>query len=117
MNSSNCKRVFGFYSLCVANVEFAELPDKLRRQLPEYPIPAALIAKLAVDVRIKSQGLGAKLLIEALQRVVTASKQLSGKPVLVDAVDVEARDFYWCFGFIALPEQDFKLFLQLETIC
>ena len=105
-----------YYSLCTASIEFEELPEALARQLPHYPIPAALIARLAVDEKFRGQGLGAKLLIDALQRIVTAANEIAIKAVLVDAMDEEARNFYQHYEFIALPGQDLKLFLPIETI-
>lgn len=114
VNAQN--EVFGYYALCTASIEFDELPDAIRKQLPAYPVPAALIAKLAVDERCRGQGLGARLLIDALQRIVSAAVEVAIKVVLVDAIDERARDFYLHFGFIPLPEQEYKLFLPIETV-
>lgn len=108
--------VVGYYSLCTASIEFEEIPEEVRKQLPNYPIPAALIARLAVDEKYRGQGMGAMLLVDALQRIVTASAELAVKVILVDAMDEEARNFYKHFEFIELPDQDLKLFLPIETI-
>ncbi len=108
--------VVGYYSLCTASIEFEELPEAIRNQLPNYPVPAVLIARLAVDENVHGQGLGAKLLINALQRILTASAEIAIKAVLVDAIDDEAIKFYRHFEFIELPDQDLKLFLPIETI-
>jgi len=108
--------VVGYYSLCTSSIEFEELPDEIRKQLPNYPVPAALIAKLAVDENLRGQGLGSKLLIDALQRIMSASREIGIKAVLVDAIDDEALTFYQHFEFIELPDQDLKLFLPIETI-
>jgi len=109
-------KVLGYYSLCTASIEFEELPENIRKQLPNYPVPAALIARLAVDERLRGQGLGAKLLINALQRILTASNEIAIKAVLVDAMDDEAFEFYRHFEFIELHAQDLKLFLPIETV-
>lgn len=108
--------VKGYYSLCTTQVEFEKLADSLAKTLPQYPIPAALIARLAVDKKTLGKGLGARLLIDALQRILTASAEMAVKVVIVDALDDEARRFYEHFGFIALPGQEYKLFLPIETI-
>jgi len=108
--------VLGYYSLSTASIGFTDLPEELRQSLPAYPVPAARLARLAVDSRLKGQGLGAKLLIDALQRIVGASQEIAVKVILVDAMDEEARDFYKHFGFIELPDQDLKLFLPIETV-
>lgn len=108
--------VVGYYALCTSSIEFEELPEEIIKQLPSYPIPAALIAKLAVDDSLRGQGLGAKLLIDALQRILAASQEIAIKAVLVDAIDDDALAFYQHFEFIELPDQDLKLFLPIETI-
>ena len=109
-------RGWGYYSLSTSSIEFAELPDAFAKRLPRYPVPAALIAKLAVDEKISGQGLGARLLIEALQHILAAAGAVAIKVILVDAIDDEARQFYLKFGFIELPGQSQKLFLPIETI-
>ncbi len=98
-------KVLGYYSLSTSSIEFEELPEEFTKRLPGYPIPAALIAKLAVDSDVDGQGLGSKLLIEALQNILTVSEEMAVKVVLVDAIDEEAKGYYLHFGFIELPEK------------
>jgi len=109
-------KVLGYYSLSTSSIEFEELPEEFTKRLPGYPIPAALIAKLAVDSDVDGQGLGSKLLIEALQNILTVSEEMAVKVVLVDAIDEEAKGYYLHFGFIELPGKDLKLFMPIETI-
>ena len=108
--------VQGYYSISSASIEFEELPEDYTRNIPKYPVPAALIAKLAVDTNYEGQGLGSRLLIDALQRILTTSEQLAIKVVLVDAIDEEAKGYYLRFGFIEFPGHNLKLFLPIETI-
>ena len=108
--------VFGYVSLSATSIEFEELPEALTKQLPGYPVPACLIGKLAVDASFKGKGLGARLLIEAFQHILTASEAMAIKAAVVDAIDEEAKSFYLHFGFIELPGHDLKLFLPIETI-
>jgi len=109
-------KVFGYYSLSTSSIEFEDLPEEFAKHLPRYPIPAALIAKLAVDLNVEGQGLGSKLLIGALQNILAVSEEMAVKVVLVDAIDEEAKSYYLRFGFIELPGKDLKLFLPIETI-
>jgi predicted GNAT family N-acyltransferase len=108
--------VLGYYSLSTASISFATLTEDLQKALPAYPVPAALIARLAVDRSMKGQGLGAGLLIDALHRIVRAAEEIAVKVIMVDAKDHEARSFYQHYGFIELPEQPLKLFLPIETV-
>lgn len=51
-------RVIGYYTLAAATIEAEKLPSKYAKRLPRYPIPAALLGKLAVDKNWKSRGSG-----------------------------------------------------------
>jgi hypothetical protein len=62
--------------------------------MPAYPIPATLIAKLAVDNPVKGQGLGGELLAHALYRIVRASQEIGIFAVRVDAIALQAKKFY-----------------------
>ena len=108
--------VFGYYTLSASKVGFEVLPEKIARKLPRYPVPAALIGKLATHVSVQGGGLGARLLIDALSRIVRASDEVGIKVVLVDALSDAAKAFYKHFGFIELPDQKMTLFIPIETI-
>ena len=109
-------KVLGYYTLSTSNIEFENLPDDITRRLPKYPNPAALLGKLAVDKSVEGQGLGSRLLIDALQRIHEVSEELAIKVVLVDAIDEEAKAYYLRFGFLAIPGHDLKLLLPIETV-
>jgi predicted GNAT family N-acyltransferase len=110
------QQIMGYYTLSAASIEFESLPVNHRQRCSDYPVPAALITHLAVDINLRGQGMGARLLRDALHRISSATDHLAIKAVLVDAIDIEARDFYRHFGFIDLPGQTGKLFLPVETI-
>jgi hypothetical protein len=50
--------VLGFYTLSMALVESAPLAQVLEAKLPRYPMPVALIGRLAVDARVQGRRLG-----------------------------------------------------------
>ena len=71
--------VLGFYSLFMAELATklpSRLPRALRKGLPKYPLPVALIGRLAVDHRAQRHGLGERLLGDALARVHAAATLL-----------------------------------------
>lgn len=107
--------VLGYCCISTASIDFEELPEAQRKTLPKYPIPAALIGKLACDQSMQEQGLGARLLIDALQRIVSTAKEMGIKVIIVDAINEKAKSFYQHYGFMALDGQDKKLFLMIET--
>jgi hypothetical protein len=52
------QRLAGFFTLSAGSVDCRELPAELARKLPRYPVPVALIGRLAVDQRFQGKGLG-----------------------------------------------------------
>jgi GNAT superfamily N-acetyltransferase len=80
-----------------------------------YPIPVALLARLAVDRRQQGAGLGASLLLDALQRVIRASDEIAVRAIIVDTIDERAASFYRHFGFDSSPVAPGTLMVPLET--
>lgn len=103
--TDNVTQVVGFYTLSAASVVAEHLPDSIRRKLPRYPVPAALLGRLAVSQSVQGQGLGAILLADACQRVTAVSQTLAVAAILVDAKSPAAARFYQHFGFVPLPGQ------------
>jgi hypothetical protein len=46
--------IVGFYTLSATSIAWLDIPERLARKLPRYPILAALIGRLAVDRRCHS---------------------------------------------------------------
>jgi GNAT superfamily N-acetyltransferase len=101
--------VAGFYTLSAASIAAETLPEKWRKKLPRYPVPVALLGRLAVEQHYHGQGLGAILLADACKRVTAASETLAVAAMVVDAKSQHAADFYQHFGFIELPGQRWML--------
>jgi len=97
--------VAGFYTLSAASVAAEQLPESLRKKLPRYPVPAALLGRLAVSQLAQGQGLGSILLVDACKRVAAASQTLAVAAIVVDAKSPAAASFYKHFGFVELPGQ------------
>ncbi len=108
--------VIGYFSLSAASFGKRDLPADLARRLPHYPVPAALLGRLAVDLRRRGRGLGQHLMIDAFWRVLRASEDLALHALVVDAKDDATRAFYRHCGFVEFLETPARLFLPLETI-
>jgi len=107
----------GYYTVSTYSVRLVDLPDDLKRRLPKYhDMPAALLGRLAVDSRYQRQGLGEHLLLDAMKRVLEASRTLGTLVLVVDAKDEEAGRFYAKYGFVPFPTQPLRLFLPVKTI-
>lgn len=105
----------GFFTLSAGSVTCSSLPAALARKLPHYPVPVALVGRLAVDAKFQGKGLGSILLADACQKVSQASAVLAVVGIIVDAKDVAAVAFYEHFGFISLPGQADRLILPAAT--
>jgi len=103
--------VAGFFTLSAGSVNCLDLPIALARKLPRYPVPVALLGRLAVDQNFQGQGLGSILLADACQKVVQASAVLAVAGIVVDAKDEQSASFYSHFGFTPLPGRPERLFL------
>jgi GNAT superfamily N-acetyltransferase len=91
--------VAGYVTLSGAVVEAAEIPDGCSvGSLPGYPLPAILVARLAVDARYRHGGLGSELLTFAFEEAVIAHQRVGCVGVAVDAKS-EATRFYERHGF------------------
>lgn len=108
--------VAGYFTLCAASVAASTLPDGLRRKLPRYPVPVALLGRLAVRDAFQGKGLGAILLADACQKIMQASHVLAVAGLIVDAKDTSAAAFYRHFGFVELPGQPDRLLLPASAM-
>lgn len=109
--------VVGYYTLSSFAVFPQELPEALRRKLPQYDrLPAILLGRLAVDLRMKGQKLGRLLLLDALFRCLDQSEQFGALAVVVDAIDENAVGFYKHHGFEPLVDHPDRLYIPMATI-
>jgi GNAT superfamily N-acetyltransferase len=107
-------RLAGFFTLSAGSVRCADLPPALSRRLPRYPVPVALLGRLAVDRDFQGQGLGSILLADACQRVDAARAALAMVGIVVDAKDDTSAAFYRHFGFLPLPGHAGRLLLPIS---
>lgn len=107
--------VLGFYSLSMAGVPSAQVATVIPGKLPRYDLPVALIGRLAIDERAQRRGLGEKLLMDALCRVVDGGATFGCVGVVVDATDdLDHRGEEVVPGGVELPV---GLIQELEGHC
>jgi len=109
--------VKGYYTLSNRSIDREELSEVLMtRRLPYRDIPTTLLGRLAIDKSIANQGMGRRLLMDALKRsFLVARHEIGSMAVVVDPLDDEAIAFYGHFGFIQLPTSG-KMFLPMASI-
>ncbi len=105
----------GYYSLASASIIRANAPGRISRNMPD-PIPAMLIARLAVDRRAQGRGLGGVLLRDALLRILRASELVGVRAIMVHALDGDAAAFYARYGFEKSRSEPLTMFLPIATV-
>jgi predicted N-acetyltransferase YhbS len=108
-------RVVGYFSLAAHLVVRGELPEKLGRGSPTS-IPAVMLSRLALDVRLHGEGLGGELLWDALTRARAASGIAAARLVVVDAISAGAAAFYEHHGFTSIPDDTSRLVQKMSDI-
>ena len=78
-------------------------------------IPGYLIARLALDVSFHGHGYGAHLLLDALDKAVSAAEIGGGRLIVVDAIDDAAYEFYKHFDFIPVQNRRGRLVMKMST--
>jgi predicted GNAT family N-acyltransferase len=110
-------QIIGYYTLSSASVDHDTWPLEIAQKLPRYPqMPVTLLGRLAVDGNHRGAGHGERLLMDALHRSWQVSRQVASMAVIVDAIDVKAREFYEAFDFVVFPDQERRLFLPMATV-
>lgn len=108
-------RVVGYYALAASSITHEEATPRAAKGMPS-PIPAVLLARLAVDVSVQRQGIGALLLQDAMRRALSAAEQVAMRVMLVHAIDDNARAFYVRFGFESSPTDPLNLQMLFKDI-
>jgi len=109
--------VRGYYTLVAGQLEHAEATEPVRKGLSRhFPIPTAILARLAVDKRSQGQGLGASLLNDAFERICRAAREVAVRAVVVHAIDEAAAGFYERFGFRSLSTAPRTLMVTLAEL-
>lgn len=109
--------VLGYYTLSAISVDIGDWPENVANKLPRYPVvPATLMGRLAIHQRIRGQGAGEYLLMNALYRSLQASRQVAAVAVIVDAKDREAVTFYRHHEFMLFRGRPDRLYLPMGII-
>lgn len=110
---SDAGRVVAYYSVSPTAVVSDGLPRGASTGLDV--IPGFLLGRLALDRSLHGRGLGERLLVHTLERIVRAADEGGGRLVVVDAIDDAAAGFYEHLGFVRIPGT-MRLFMKVATL-
>ncbi|MDI7774147.1 GNAT family N-acetyltransferase [Asticcacaulis sp. EMRT-3] len=108
-------RVIGYYALTAGSILHADAAGNIRRNMPD-PVPAAILARLAIDKAFQNDGLGREMLQDAVRRTISAAETLGVRAMMVHALSERARGFYETCGFKRSPTHDMTLMATLSDL-
>jgi predicted N-acetyltransferase YhbS len=94
--------ILGFVTVASCSIEVAEVPARLARRLPTYPIPALRLARMAVAEGEQRNGIGG-LLMKAVFIIARHQARRSGCAFVVVDAKPGAETYYERYGFENLP--------------
>jgi GNAT superfamily N-acetyltransferase len=112
---SDDERVVGFYASSAAVLLRTSATRRAARNQPD-PLPALLLARLAVDQKHQGRGLGAALLKHFLLKSIEIADVTGVRGLLVHAKDPSAAAFYQRYGFEPSPIDDLTLMLLVKDL-
>ena len=111
---SETSSVVGYFSLTVGQIDVVDAPARVAAGMGRFPIPVVLVARLAVDTKWQSKGLGRSMLREAVLKTLALSENVGVRAMLVHPLNEEAEAFYMKYGFVKSPVREKQLLLLLK---
>jgi GNAT superfamily N-acetyltransferase len=109
--------VVGYYALAAAQVGPEAATERaLKGQPRTRPVPAVLLARLAVDTEHQRAGLGRSLLQDVMLRCLDAAEAIGARVLLVHAKHEAAKAWYLQFGFEESPTDPLHLLMLLKDV-
>jgi GNAT superfamily N-acetyltransferase len=108
--STDSHIVVGYYSLAASQILYADAPSRLQKGAPRHPIPAVLLARLAVDRSWQGKGIG-----EAVLRFTEGLGRRNYKGIISYCLHARenALQFYTKNGY-TLVEKSYVLFDTIQ---
>jgi GNAT superfamily N-acetyltransferase len=109
--------VVAYYALAAAQVAADDATARALKGQPRgRPVPAILLARLAVDREHQGAGLGRSLLQDILLRCVDAAEAIGARVLLVHAKHDTAKVWYIQYGFEESPTDPLHLLMLLKDV-
>ncbi len=107
--------VLGFMTLALCEIIPSALPPKFAKKYA-HRVYGVKLARLAISRSRQRQGLGALMMLHAMDRARSVADNSGIVGFFVDAKDTQAQAYYLRYGFIPLVNDPLRLFLPLATL-
>lgn len=111
VDNQGSSEILGFYAISLAELLNADLPEPLRKRLPQR-VPAFRLGRLATARSHQGKGIGETMLFDAIDRVTRLSSEIGGTMLIVNA-KASAINFYSRYGFEQMDSHPQNLFLRI----
>jgi GNAT superfamily N-acetyltransferase len=109
-------QIAGYYTLATGQVDFSDLPADFTKRLPRRQLPVAVMAWSGVSSDHQGQGLGQRLLAQALRDCYEAGATFAFVAVVLDCINDDAKAFYQKWDFHEIPGHPYRLFISYRQI-
>jgi GNAT superfamily N-acetyltransferase len=97
--------VMAYATIAMTGIDRSVAPSALARHSPD-PVPALLLARLAVDRRVVGLGVGSALVAHVLTTAFELNTKAACRAVVVNALDARARSWWERLGFTPVDPAD-----------
>jgi len=109
--------VVGYYALAAAQVAPKAATERALKGQPRMrPVPAVLLARLAIDREHQRAGIGRSLLQDVMLRCLDAAEAIGARVLLVHAKHEAAKAWYLQYGFEESPTDPLHLLMLLKDV-
>jgi len=109
--------VVGYYALAAAQVAPKAATERALKGQPRMrPVPAVLLARLAIDREHQRAGIGRSLLQDVMLRCLDAAEAIGARVLLVHAKHEAAKTWYLQYGFEESPTDPLHLLMLLKDV-
>lgn len=110
-------RVVGYHAIAVGQVEHENATARVLKGVGAYPVPVAILTRLAVDRDEQGNKLGRALVVDAIRRVIAAAEHVAIRALVIHAKDERAKAFYMHLGeFEQSPTNPLHVMVLLKDL-
>ena len=108
--------VVGYFALSAGSIDPVLVGTRTGKGMPRHPIPAILLARMAVAEDAQGRGVGRELVAEAARLTLAVARLVAVRALVVDALDEAAAGFYEHVGFTRNEPNPMRLEILVKDL-